>query len=127
MRHRNLRIEPDDNEFTWKTEEALKKLQHAKGFAARKERALKTIEANAATFEIRDTPMGVIDLDRTAASRGLVNRYWSYFFHRGIIDPVDDIRASNPPSNPELLAALDSGSLGTRSGSATLVLGVADA
>jgi hypothetical protein len=39
-------------------------------------------------------------------ARGLVNRYWSYFFHRGIIDPVDDIRSTNPPINPELLDAL---------------------
>ncbi len=39
-------------------------------------------------------------------ARSIVNRYWSYFFGRGIIDPVDDIRASNPPSNPELLDAL---------------------
>ncbi len=37
-------------------------------------------------------------------AKSLVNRYWSYFFGRGIIDPVDDIRASNPASNPELLA-----------------------
>ena len=40
-------------------------------------------------------------------ARSIVNRYWSYFFGRGIIDPVDDIRASNPASNPELLAALE--------------------
>ncbi len=39
-------------------------------------------------------------------AKSLVNRYWSYFTGRGIIDPVDDIRASNPPSNPELLDAL---------------------
>ncbi len=39
-------------------------------------------------------------------ARGLVNRYWSYFFHRGIIDPVDDIRSTNPPINPALLEAL---------------------
>lgn len=39
-------------------------------------------------------------------ARSIVNRYWSYFFGRGIIDPVDDIRAGNPPSNPELLDAL---------------------
>ena len=39
-------------------------------------------------------------------ARSIVNRYWSYFHGRGIIDPVDDIRASNPPSNPELLDAL---------------------
>ncbi len=39
-------------------------------------------------------------------ARSVVNRYWSYFTGLGIIDPVDDIRASNPASNPELLDAL---------------------
>ncbi len=39
-------------------------------------------------------------------ARGIVNRYWSYFFHRGIIDPVDDIRSTNPPINPALLDSL---------------------
>jgi Protein of unknown function (DUF1549)/Protein of unknown function (DUF1553) len=39
-------------------------------------------------------------------ARSIVNRYWSYFLGLGIIDPVDDIRAGNPPSNPELLDAL---------------------
>lgn len=40
-------------------------------------------------------------------SRSMVNRLWSYLLGKGIIDPVDDIRASNPPSNPELLEALN--------------------
>ncbi len=40
-------------------------------------------------------------------SRAIVNRLWSYFYGKGIIDPVDDIRAGNPPSNPELLEALN--------------------
>ena len=35
-----------------------------------------------------------------------VNRYWSYFLGRGIVQPVDDMRVTNPPSNPELLEAL---------------------
>jgi hypothetical protein len=35
-----------------------------------------------------------------------VNRIWGQFFARGIVDPVDDFRSTNPPSNPELLAAL---------------------
>ena len=39
-------------------------------------------------------------------ARSLVNRLWSYFFHRGIIEPVDDIRGTNPPINPALLDAL---------------------
>ncbi len=36
----------------------------------------------------------------------LVNRYWKHFFGRGIVDPEDDMRVTNPPSNPELLDAL---------------------
>jgi len=39
-------------------------------------------------------------------AKSMANRVWSYFFGRGIIEPVDDIRASNPASNPELLDAL---------------------
>ena len=39
-------------------------------------------------------------------ARAGVNRIWSYFMGRGIIEPVDDIRTSNPPTNPELLEAL---------------------
>ena len=38
--------------------------------------------------------------------KSMANRMWSYFFGRGIIEPVDDIRASNPPSNLPLLDAL---------------------
>ena len=32
-----------------------------------------------------------------------MNRLWGYLFGVGIIEPIDDIRAGNPPSNPELL------------------------
>jgi hypothetical protein len=39
-------------------------------------------------------------------ARALVNRYWKHFFNRGIVEPEDDMRDSNPPSNPELLDAL---------------------
>ncbi len=39
-------------------------------------------------------------------AKSIVNRFWSYFLGKGIIDPVDDIRGSNPPSNPEFLDAL---------------------
>jgi hypothetical protein len=40
-------------------------------------------------------------------ARSIVNRVWSYFLGKGIIDPVDDIRSSNPASNPALLDALE--------------------
>jgi hypothetical protein len=39
-------------------------------------------------------------------ARALVNRYWAHFFGRGIVEPMDDMRVTNPPSNPELLDAL---------------------
>lgn len=39
-------------------------------------------------------------------AKSLVNRYWKHFFSRGIVEPEDDMRATNPPSNPELLDAL---------------------
>ncbi len=35
-----------------------------------------------------------------------VNRMWGYLLGRGIIEPIDDIRAGNPPTNPMLLEAL---------------------
>lgn len=39
-------------------------------------------------------------------ARNAVNRLWAYLMGRGLIDPVDDVRSSNPPSNSELLDAL---------------------
>lgn len=35
-----------------------------------------------------------------------VNRLWGYLLGTGIIEPLDDIRAGNPPTNPELLEYL---------------------
>lgn len=34
------------------------------------------------------------------------NRIWFHLLGRGIVDPIDDFRATNPPANPELLDAL---------------------
>ena len=39
-------------------------------------------------------------------AHSLVNRYWKHFFDRGIVEPEDDMRETNPPSNPELLQEL---------------------
>ncbi len=44
--------------------------------------------------------------DNPLFAKAMANRMWSYFFGHGIIDPVDDIRASNPPINEPLLDAL---------------------
>lgn len=39
-------------------------------------------------------------------AKTIVNRYWGYLMGRGIVNPVDDMRVTNPPTNPELLEAL---------------------
>jgi hypothetical protein len=66
-----------------------------------------------------DAPLAGPDADRLQAladwvadpgnpffARTQVNRVWSYLCGRGIVDPDDDFRLSNPPVNPELLEAL---------------------
>jgi hypothetical protein len=40
-------------------------------------------------------------------ARALVNRYWKHFLGRGLVEPEDDLRATNPASNPSLLDALE--------------------
>jgi Protein of unknown function (DUF1549)/Protein of unknown function (DUF1553) len=44
--------------------------------------------------------------DNPFLARALVNRYWAHFFGRGIVEMADDIRVTNPASNPALLDAL---------------------
>jgi Protein of unknown function (DUF1553)/Protein of unknown function (DUF1549)/Bacterial Ig-like domain (group 2) len=44
--------------------------------------------------------------DNLSFARVAVNRIWADYFGRGIVDPVDDFRISNPPANEELLDAL---------------------
>ena len=41
--------------------------------------------------------------DNPYFARGYVNRLWGYLFGVGLVEPLDDVRAGNPPSNPELL------------------------
>ncbi|VTS05397.1 DUF1549 and DUF1553 domain-containing protein [Tuwongella immobilis] len=40
-------------------------------------------------------------------ARNWANRVWAHLLGRGLVEPVDDHRATNPPTNPELLAALE--------------------
>jgi hypothetical protein len=44
--------------------------------------------------------------DNPYFARSYVNRVWSYLLGVGLIEPVDDIRAGNPPTNPKLLDRL---------------------
>ncbi len=39
-------------------------------------------------------------------ARNMANRIWARFFHRGLVEPVDDMRVSNPPTNGPLLDEL---------------------
>lgn len=44
--------------------------------------------------------------DNPYFATSVANRVWAHFFGRGIVEPVDDIRVSNPSSNPELFKTL---------------------
>jgi len=44
--------------------------------------------------------------DNPYFAKNFSNRIWHHFFGKGIIEPVDDVRVSNPATNPELLEAL---------------------
>jgi hypothetical protein len=44
--------------------------------------------------------------DNPFFARALVNRYWKHFFGRGLVEPEDDLRDTNPATHPELLDAL---------------------
>jgi hypothetical protein len=67
--------------------------------------------AYAASAPVEADPRGALADWLTAAdnpyfARNLANRYWAHFLGRGVIEPVDDVRDTNPPSNPELLDTL---------------------
>ena len=44
--------------------------------------------------------------DNPFFAKALCNRMWGHLLGRGLVDPVNDMRATNPPSNPALLDAL---------------------
>ncbi len=44
--------------------------------------------------------------DNPFFAKNIVNRFWGYVMGRGLVEPLDDVRATNPASNPELLDAL---------------------
>jgi hypothetical protein len=48
----------------------------------------------------------MVDPKNPFFAKALANRYWKHFFGRGLVEPEDDMRATNPASNPELLDAL---------------------
>jgi len=41
--------------------------------------------------------------ENSAFARNIVNRYTAYLLGRGLVQPIDDMRSTNPPSNPQLM------------------------
>jgi len=60
-------------------------------------------EASAKATRREQLAAWITAADNPYFARSYVNRLWGYLFGRGIIEPIDDIRAGNPASNPELL------------------------
>ena len=60
--------------------------------------------------EDEDPRQGLVDWmaspDNPYFARAMANRLWGHFLGRGLVEPIDDMRATNPPSDPELLDAL---------------------
>ena len=62
--------------------------------------------------DLGDDPDALDDLarwlttDNRQFARAMANRAWFHLMGRGVVEPVDDFRESNPPSNPALLDAL---------------------
>lgn len=48
----------------------------------------------------------LLDSGNPYFARAIVNRTWSLFFGVGLVHPIDDMRATNPPTHPQLLARL---------------------
>jgi hypothetical protein len=44
--------------------------------------------------------------DNPFFAQSLVNRYWKHFLGRGLVEPEDDLRVTNPPTNPALMTSL---------------------
>jgi hypothetical protein len=49
----------------------------------------------------------MVDPNNGAFSGAMVNRIWKHYLGVGLVEPVDDLRLTNPPSNPELWKALN--------------------
>jgi len=48
----------------------------------------------------------MVDRDNPFFAKSIANRYWKHLFGRGLVEPEDDMRVTNPPSNAELLDVL---------------------
>ena len=73
--------------------------------------AIKPLDGDALEIPADEDPRGklvdwMVEPKNPYFARAVANRYWAHFLGRGIVDPLDDMRVTNPPSNPELLDAI---------------------
>ncbi|MCY3742360.1 MAG: DUF1553 domain-containing protein [Candidatus Poribacteria bacterium] len=78
---------------------------------ATREKAIPRIPGN--RFLSADVPDGRVELvdwltgqDNPYFAKAIVNRLWKTMMGRGLVEPVDDFRSTNPATHPELLTAL---------------------
>jgi len=83
-------------------------LRHPKDNVIVEPKTLDNTEIKLARGEDRRAPLvnWMVAPENPWFARTLVNRLWGHYFGRGIVEPIDDIRVTNPASNPELWDAL---------------------
>jgi hypothetical protein len=80
---------------------------HPVGGRQMKPKFLGGIEPDTAGKDRRDLlAKWLTSTDNPYFATSVANRVWAHFFGKGIVEPVDDIRVSNPASNPELFKTL---------------------
>ncbi len=76
-----------------------------------KSAVMKPLDGPPVALATGDDPRNVlvdwmVDAKNPFFARAVANRYWAHFFGKGLVDPLDDMRVTNPPTNPQLLDAL---------------------
>jgi hypothetical protein len=98
-------VEPKEKRIYW--ESAAGRVPHP---VDGKPRAAKTLGA-AEPVALEGDPRPALAAWLTAPdneifAKNLANRIWTQFFNRGLVEPIDDMRVSNPPTNAPLMDAL---------------------
>lgn len=63
----------------------------------------KPVKLNSETDRRNELANWMTSPENPFLARMLVNRLWAHYFGRGLVDPVDDMRATNPPTNAPLM------------------------
>jgi len=98
-------VEPREKRIFWNTK--ANQVPHPVDGRVRKAKTLGTVEPVAVDGDPRPALAAwLTSSDNEIFSKNLANRIWAQFFGRGVVDPIDDMRVSNPPVNAPLMDAL---------------------